>query len=400
MLKSLVGRVYYSLEMKAVAERAKMDLGRLVLLQHIYEASACCTSVVLDSENGPIHIRCMDWEMDILEPLTIEIDCRKGGQTVFMATTWAGFMGVFTGMRPGQWSVSLNFRVTKDGSFWSNVKSAALGSWPTGFLIRHLLESEPDFDKAVDRMATTPLVAPCYLTIAGALPGQGALITRNSKSEEYRWLLSELGTIVQCNIDHWSFEESENVMDSIRRRETAQGLLERPPKVITHDWLWSILSSSPIYNDITIYGTLMIPKEKKIVTRIPKGRRGFKARPFDPECPPHLVQVPENATYDEYVAQITKAPPASFICVVCTTEFGPYDNPKGECSHAGKWHSTYEDCNYAKCGWGLGPSNIGKRHWSCCFSLVETSATCKSSSRHTVPPPEVEDTDSMDLDEE
>lgn len=64
ILKNFLGRVCYSLEMKAVAERAGMDLGRLMLLQHIYEASACCTSIVVEAEGGrPMHIRCMDWEV-------------------------------------------------------------------------------------------------------------------------------------------------------------------------------------------------------------------------------------------------------------------------------------------------------------------------------------------------
>lgn len=387
-LKSLVGRAHYSLEMKAIAERSKMDLGRLVLLQHIYEASACCTSIVLDGDTHPIHIRCMDWEMDILKPLTIEIDCRKGGQTVFVATTWAGFLGVFTGMRPGQWSCSLNFRVTSQGSFWENLKSAMHGATPSGFLMRRLLESEPSFDAAVEALANTPVVAPCYISVCGSSPGQGTLITRNLKGEENRWLISEKGPFVQTNIDHWSFDNSEDVMDSITRRELAFNTLERKPTPLTEEWLWAMMSKQPILNEITIYGTLMIPAERRFMTIIPSGRRGYKPR--DPPAQtdtqnPELTDyrfVPVTATPEEYVACITVPPIEKPTCSRCGVEYGPFTNPKGQCIHSGTWHATFSDCNYAACGAGLFPSNIGKQHWSCCYSTDADSTICSKSKSH------------------
>ncbi len=68
-----------------------MKLGRMVALQFAYEAAACCTSIVVpDSDNNNHHIRTMDWGMDHLGPLTVEIEFVRGGQTVFIATTFAG----------------------------------------------------------------------------------------------------------------------------------------------------------------------------------------------------------------------------------------------------------------------------------------------------------------------
>ena len=400
-LKSLVGRAYYSLEMKAIAERSGMDLGRLVLLQHIYEASACCTSIVLEGNEFPVHIRCMDWEMDILKPLTIEIDCRKGGQTVFVATTWAGFLGVFTGMRPGQWSCSLNFRVTTDGSFWGNLKSAMKGSTPSGFLMRYLLETEPTYDTAVEKLASTPLVAPCYISVCGALPGQGCLLTRHAKGEEHRWNLAEQGPFVQTNIDHWSFEDTQDVMNSIRRREIAFNIIldkKRPHAGVTDEFLWKMMSTTPILNDITIYGTLMVPGERRLITVIPGERSGYMPR-SDYLASPGLVLVPWPSTYEEYVSAVTVPPIAAILCTVCGIAYGPFKNPKGECSHAGEWHATYENCNYAACGLGLFPSNIGKQHWSCCFSLDRNSNVCSKSGAH-VPPMPIEDDSQLPEDDE
>lgn len=384
-LKSLVGRTCYPLEMKAIAQRANMDLGRLVLLQHIYEACACCTSIVLEGENCPIHIRSMDWGMDILKPLTIEIDCRKNDQTVFLATTWAGYLGVFTGMRPGEWSCSLNFRVTRQGSFWTNLKSAMKGAMPSGFLIRQLLETEPSFDGAMEALASTPLIAPCYFSICGAQPGQGALITRHSSGEEHRLLLSEQGYFVQTNIDHWSDESSEDIMMSIRRKQIAQKHLQKRPSPITYDWLWKLLSTSPILNDITIYGTLMVPGESKLLSRLPHAWFGYHPLSLSEPVPGNTL-VPANACYAEYVSLVTVAPIERMMCSVCHKKYGPYKNPTGECTHSGVWHATIADCSVLKCGVGLLPFNIGLQHWSCCYSTLQDSTLCTASPQHVVQP--------------
>lgn len=360
-----------------------MDLGRLVLLQHIYEASACCTSIVFDDADVPIHVRCMDWEMDVLKPLTIEIDCRKNGETVFLASTWAGYLGAFTGMRPGQWSCSLNFRVTSEGSFWKNLKSAMKGSWPSGFLIRHLLETETTYDGAVQSLSNTALVAPCYFTVCGIAPGEGALITRSATAEHNRWLLSERGTIVQCNMDHWSNDPAEDVMQSIERRELAHQQLEKRPKRASDEWIWQMLSQYPILNEVTIYGTLMIPSRRQLVTVIPDDRHGYVPRRYSDTEGVRLV--PARASYAEFLDIVTVPPIPTIACTVCNVEYGPYNNPKGECAHAGAWHATLSDCNYAACGAGLFPSNIGKQHWSCCYSTNSTSTTCSKSHRHQPP---------------
>ena len=378
----LIGRTCYPEEMKAIADRSNMDLGRLVLLQHIYEASACCTSIVLEGDTCPIHIRTMDWGMNILKPLTIEIDCRRNDQTVFIATTWAGFLGVFTGMRPGEWSCSLNFRLTRQGSFWTNIKSAMKGAMPSGFLIRRLLETEPSFDSAMEALASTPLIAPCYFSICGAQPGQGALITRNALDEEHRWLLSERGHFVQTNMDHWSTNILEDIMCSARRKWVALKYLKKRPSLLTDHWLWKLMSTSPILNDITIYGTLMVPGEARLISRMPHVLHGFM--PSSAHQPTaENVLVPKEATYTDYVRLVSVAPIKAIACSVCHKTYGPWKNPTGECSHTGEWHQQFEDCNIFRCGVGLLPFNIGLKHWSCCFSLIQESTVCSASLQHT-----------------
>jgi hypothetical protein len=68
-----LGLVYYGDELKGFSHDTGIPLGRLVLIQFVYECFACCTSIVCRDEqtNVPVHIRTMDWELDFLKPLTI-----------------------------------------------------------------------------------------------------------------------------------------------------------------------------------------------------------------------------------------------------------------------------------------------------------------------------------------
>ena len=67
------GLVYYGEELKGFAQETGLPLGKLVLIQFVYECFACCTSIVCQNEQNKIamHIRTMDWELEFLKPLTI-----------------------------------------------------------------------------------------------------------------------------------------------------------------------------------------------------------------------------------------------------------------------------------------------------------------------------------------
>lgn len=75
--------------------------------------------------------------MDFLKPLTIEVEFQTNGITIFSATTWAGYVGILTGVRTNGFSISVNFRSTSKGSSWSNVKNLLSYDWPVGFLVRY-----------------------------------------------------------------------------------------------------------------------------------------------------------------------------------------------------------------------------------------------------------------------
>eukprot|EP00026_Physarum_polycephalum_P009777 Phypoly_transcript_09913.p1 GENE.Phypoly_transcript_09913~~Phypoly_transcript_09913.p1 ORF type:complete len:398 (+),score=31.45 Phypoly_transcript_09913:75-1196(+) len=366
-----LGLVYYGKELKAIAEQSGIPLGKLVLMQLVYEACACCTSVVVPNADGvPLHIRTMDWEFPFLGPLTVEYHFVKNGERVYSATSWVGYVGILTGMSPGGYSVSVNFRNTGTSPL-QNLKKAITRGWPIGFLLREVFESTKDYDQAVQWLSTSSLIAPCYFTVCGINTSKtiGTLITRKRGSEENRWTVLEHGPIVQTNIDHWSNKAEENILSSIQRRALARRLLN-DVDTKNEATLWSIMSAPPIFNDITVYATFMCPQIGVLHTRVPQDSLGFVSRAFPQFVSPETLLEAVN--------------PVAVVCSSCNSNFHKHSNLGGECMHTGEWHDTFGACG-VKCAYNLTKSmSVGKCHWSCCYSLDHSGNTCISSGPHKV----------------
>jgi hypothetical protein len=357
-------------ELGAVAKGTGIALGRIVVMQLVYEAAARCTAVVTPlhaaaADSVPAHVRTMDWEMDFLRPLTIEVAFTRGNAVIAVCTTWAGYVGILTGMTtacPSPYSVSVNFRVSNTGTLWTNISKTLHGAWPVGFLVRHVLCSVGTYDAAVAALATSELIAPCYVVVAGSTAGQGRLITRERTDEVSPWDAASMGDVVQPNMDHWSKDRDEDIMNSMRRRSDVRKALAvrarraEPSDDSAREALWRLAAPPYVCNDITIYGVVMVPATGAYETRLP-GSKGFvmnaRGRP--------------TTSYD--------------TCVKCVQWYDPGLNSSAQCKHAGEWHDTYEKCSTLKCAFGLGPSNIGKSHWGCCYE-TEKATACRKSSPH------------------
>merc|ERR1712137_58620 len=149
-------------EVSGFAKATGLALVEVLILQFMYEAASCCTSIVINGPNGyPVHIRTMDWEFDFLKALTIEVQFFKGGKPLFTTTTWPGYLGVLTGMKPNAFSVSVNFRIKGD-SYLVNAGKALTRSWPIGFLVRDVLETDSTYEQAVGHLSGSGLIAPVY----------------------------------------------------------------------------------------------------------------------------------------------------------------------------------------------------------------------------------------------
>mmetsp|Transcript_43988 Transcript_43988/g.61828 ORF Transcript_43988/g.61828 Transcript_43988/m.61828 type:complete len:449 (-) Transcript_43988:44-1390(-) len=355
-----IGAVYYGEELKSIARTTNLPLGKLTLLQLVYEAAASCTALISEGPDGrPLHARTMDWEMEFLRPLTVNLEFYRGDEVVFSGPSWVGYVGMLTGVRSGEYSISVNFRIS-NGTFWDNVKKAISKSWPIGFLVRDILSRTKTYDNAVARLVDSPVIAPTYFMIAGSQPHQGRQITRERDSSEQPLTLSkERRFLIQPNMDHWSSDYRDDIMNSRQRRTLAESLitasLQEKGHLSENDF-WTILSQEPIFNGLTVYGAAMSPSKGKCEVRLP-GFDGFHE------------QVPEKGE-------------PTITCSKCNKNYIESLNPRGFCSHSGSWHANVSDCSKLSCAWGLG-KRIGYQHWSCCFETNQSSQACKKSPAHT-----------------
>ena len=296
-----LGRVHLGDELKGIAKASGVPLGRVVLLQIAYEAFAACTSIIVDGPEGhPLHIRTMDWEMPELQPLTIEVDFMRRGQVVCRATTWAGYVGVLTGLRCNGFSVSVNYRRSKLGDengvagVLQNIKRGVAGHWPVSFLVREVLETETTFCGAVDALRMSELMAPVYLTIAGCNAGEGCVLARDregasedttleqdSSVSEALWHRRDSGgsgggcaSVVQTNMDIWRCDNDDenddwqDICDSRARRRFAKAALSSLTSPPTMEDLWCLVSVAPCKAHDTVYTTAMVPTTSELVTRV------------------------------------------------------------------------------------------------------------------------------------
>ena len=256
----------YGLELQGLAQAANLDLTNLVLGNLVYELTAYgrgagvmgCTSIVAQAENGTMyHARNLDYRMtDILRNLTIVVDFKDNGKTVYTGTTFAGFIGLATGQKPNAFTISFDER--NQGKWWMNALEALIAGTHgvTVFLIRDTLGNpEMDFKMAVQVLSTCPVIAPGYLIVGGVGPGEGAVITRGRSSADDVWWLGSNGSwfLVETNYDHWKPPPASDD----RRDPAVKGMKKMGQNDLSPEGVFNVLSTPPVLNGGTAYTAMM-----------------------------------------------------------------------------------------------------------------------------------------------
>ncbi|PNJ76786.1 ASAH1 isoform 47, partial [Pongo abelii] len=185
-------------EMKGIAAVTDIPLGEIISFNIFYELFTICTSIVAEDKKGHlIHGRNMDfgvflgWNInndtwvitEQLKPLTVNLDFRRNNKTVFKASSFAGYVGMLTGFKPGLFSLTLNERFSINGGYlgvleWILGKKDAM--W-IGFLTRTVLENSTSYEEAKNLLTKTKILAPAYFILGGNQSGEGCVITRDRK---------------------------------------------------------------------------------------------------------------------------------------------------------------------------------------------------------------------------
>ena len=272
----------YAEELRGLAEAAEVLVGELFFMNLAYDISAHCTGIVAQGSDGKIlQARNLDVPEELLPFMELTFkstfvgNFQRGGKTAYKGVIHAGVIGTATGEKPYSFTINLNERRT--GSIWDHFLQRDLKHPGSGvlFLIRDAL-ADPDinYQGVLNRMVYIPMISSSYIIIAGTEPGEGAVITRDRKEavkpfSNGVWRLDSLlgrWYLLQTNNDHWTKPpnlEPKSPGDTLKINTYERFLvgnkeMEKMGQAnLSPQGLVDVLSTPPVYNDHTIYTTVM-----------------------------------------------------------------------------------------------------------------------------------------------
>ncbi|XP_026162999.1 LOW QUALITY PROTEIN: N-acylethanolamine-hydrolyzing acid amidase-like [Mastacembelus armatus] len=249
----------YAGELRGMASHFGGSLSDVIILNFAYEISAFCTSIIAQDKNGHVyHGRNLDYPHPVLRNLTVNVVFLKNGEVAYRGTSFAGYVGLWTGQSPNKFTVSGDQRGSEHWwNWWKNVVSAFLFKRsPVSWLVRKTLEEAQDFKDAVMSLSKIPIITGVYYVVGGVRAGEGAVITRDRTGPADIWPLDPVNGgwyRVETNFDHWLPPPAWD-----HRREAANKALNATGQEhINMDTLFQVLSLYPVCNGITVYTTMM-----------------------------------------------------------------------------------------------------------------------------------------------
>ena len=254
----------YGKEIMGISNITNIQLYEITIYNIFYEIFSLCTSSIINIDDYVIHGRNLDFGLfmngvvPILKRLSIDVKFVRNNKVIYQAHTFAGYVGIFTGMKPYRYSITINQRFILNGGYMGifrwfyNMKP----KW-NSFIVRDILEGDYTYYQAAEILQKIELVSPIYYIIAGTEYNQGLLITRNRYYEEKPLYLNSTSYLIQTNHDHWEkpYYFDDRITPAIRFMNKYKH---------TYDNMLKFLSTKPILNILTIYSSIMIPKINKM----------------------------------------------------------------------------------------------------------------------------------------
>ncbi len=214
-----------------------------------------CTAFGVDTASGPLHARNLDWHAPhkVLQKHTAVFELRRSGRVVARTVGWPGFIGAFSGVAPGKFSVTLNAVLSEDPPAVQT---------PVTFLIREVLETASDFDEAVLRLAETPIASDCLLLVVGARPGDRVVVERTPSRHALRTV--DAGPLVVTN-DYRSLTDggARGILGATacQRFDRARLLANTH---LTPPQAFSILGDPEVKMEITVQQMVLLPVDGSV----------------------------------------------------------------------------------------------------------------------------------------
>lgn len=262
----------YKEEIEGISAASGLPVSKVTLYNIFYELFTFCTSLVIQDPAGHLyHARNLDtgvflgwdahnhtWKVaELLRPLTVQLQWTQDGATVFESLSFAGYIGVLTGVKKDNFTFSLNKRFALNGGFIGVLEWMLLNDhdqrW-VSFLTREVMETATTYQDARDALASPRLLAPVYFILAGTQPGEASIITRDRDNYDLEpFGRNESWFLVQTNYDHWKTPPFyDDRRSPANHCLTAAGVQAASPRL-----LYNVLSTRPVLNKATVYTALM-----------------------------------------------------------------------------------------------------------------------------------------------
>jgi len=278
----------YEAELQGIVntvQHPNVSLDTLKVSNMLYEMQSptACSAVLWAMANGTVlHGRNMDYSFHFKMPngkkmnwpeVTFQATMYKGGKPLFVQVQWPGGIGVSTAMRfstgkKDGWSFQQNTRM-RANEWHENLVAAQKGGQVHSLAVRKIMETTPDYKTAVQRLYSAVFMAPQYFIVAGTGPYEGAVLTidRLGQHQPSTPPIQRIGPgawhLVQTNDDLLSAPGDD-------RRPLANQLLQiTQQSQASQDYLMQFMHTSMLFNDVTVYSTVMVPSTGYFKTVLP-----------------------------------------------------------------------------------------------------------------------------------
>uniref|UniRef100_A0A7E4V4J4 Acid ceramidase n=1 Tax=Panagrellus redivivus TaxID=6233 RepID=A0A7E4V4J4_PANRE len=263
----------YRDEIRGIADAAEMDVSEVVLYNIFYEIFTVCTSIIAQDATGHIyHARNLDFGLFLgwnatthdwlisqhLRKMVVNINWVRNGKIVFVSNNFAGFVGIYNGMKKGAFTVTANERFDALGGYVGIIRWLVglepEGRWMT-WLTRETLEQKNTYAEALEHLSNTEMLSPVYyiLTLNGTIQNQTISM---HEDDPYGWYL------LQTNYD-----PNDEVLFLDDRRTPGHSCMRKLGKEnVGFAGIFNVLSSKTNLNKLTTYTVLMDTNEGKFET--------------------------------------------------------------------------------------------------------------------------------------
>lgn len=238
-----------------------------------------CTGIIAkNSADGTVyHARNLDFSpVPFMTKLVYNGVFTKGGKEIFRSQMVAGYTQVITGARmgPDGYAIERNTRYTDhEGGNKEMLENLFSGRPLNGWSLRKILETTPDYDTAVEAIATTPYTSTEYAIVSGVK--KGTILSKNPDDVAFRQVLGQTNPmepddyIIMTNFDFFDhdirefFDPTGGHVGPPTRRQSAQATLNATlaaGEPLTADVLFSTINQKGVIADTVFQAIINVEK--------------------------------------------------------------------------------------------------------------------------------------------